>query len=478
MAKIAAFDLGTTALKCVVLDEKQNISFSGKVNISTMHSDGFIEQNPLEWWDAFLSLTRRFDPSAIDYIIFSGQMQDLYFLDSSGLPIGNAVLYDDQRGAQFVDEIPSYASELTTISMNGTIPLAKILWFRKYRPDVLEKAEHLLISAKDYLIYKLTGRCVSDVTNMSTSGMMDILKKEYIPLSGLVDSRLLPTLMYSDEIAGHVCDEASRETGFRTDTEVFVGSGDAGATTLASGVTRAGEFSVNLGTSGWVASLSDSPMDGVFNLAAINRGLYINVIPVLNAANVHNWISKVIYPEGERNRYDVLHELLSSDKHGNDNLLCMPYLVGERFPVADDKVRGVYVGLDTSTSLSDLARSALEGVAFSLRMGMDNHRIKPRSVSLIGGGASESVWNQIFSDIFNAPVIVFEDSEALPSIALSAVVLYGKHLISSYSSFISSILSGMRSETYYPDEERVRHYEKLYERFKRIYPSVRNIFQS
>lgn len=478
MARIAAFDLGTTALKCVVLDEKQNISFSGKENISTIHSDGFIEQDPHEWWEAFLSLAKRFDTSDIDYIIFSGQMQDLYFLDSSGEPIGNAVLYDDQRGAEFVDELPSYISDLTSISMNGTIPISKILWFKKNRPDVLEKAEHLLISAKDYLVYKLTGRCVSDVTNMSTSGMMDILKKEYIPLSGLVESRLLPTLMYSDEVAGLVSDKASEATGFRRDVEVFVGSGDAGATTLAAGVTRAGEFSVNLGTSGWVASLSDRPMDGVFNLAAINRGLYINVIPVLNAANVHNWISRVMYPEGERNRYDVLHDILSSDKHGNDNLLCMPYLVGERFPVADDKVRGVYVGLDNSTTLSDLARSALEGVAFSLRMGMDNHRIKPSSVSLIGGGASESVWNQIFADIFNAPVVVFEDSEALPSIALSSVVLYGKKLISSYSAFISSILAGMRSETYYPNEERVRHYEKLYERFKLIYPSVRNIFRS
>ena len=127
MARIAAFDLGTTALKCVVLDEKQNISFSGKENISTIHSDGFIEQDPHEWWKAFLSLTNRFDTSDIDYIIFSGQMQDLYFLDSSGEPIGNAVLYDDQRGAEFVDELPSYVSELTTISMNGTIPIAKII---------------------------------------------------------------------------------------------------------------------------------------------------------------------------------------------------------------------------------------------------------------------------------------------------------------------------------------------------------------
>ena len=476
MAMIAAFDLGTTALKCVVINEHQEISFSGKVNINTIRKDGFIEQDPNEWWRAFIELSSRFDASSVDYMIFSGQMQDLYFLDENGVVIENAVLYDDQRGASFVDALPPYIAEETSVSMNGTIPVAKLLWFRKNRPDVLEKARHLLIGAKDYLIYKLTGVFASDATNMSTSGMMNINTMEYINLDGIIDSSTLPKIMYSDEIVGTVTQTASKMTGFREDVEVFAGSGDAGATTLASGVANAGEFSINLGTSGWVASLSSFPMDGVFNLAAINRGLYINVIPVLNAANVHNWISKTIYPSGERNRYDVLHDMLLSDEGANENLLCMPYLVGERFPVADDKVRGVYIGLDFNTGLSDLARSALEGVAFSLKMGMEQHKVNPTSVSLIGGGATEPVWNQIFSDVFNVPVTVFEDSEVLPSIALSSAVLHGKKMISSYSSFISDILKRHESQTYYPDKVRVEHYKGLYERFKKIYPAVKDLF--
>ena len=84
MAIIAAFDLGTTALKCAVVDDEQNVLFSGKENIKTYEIDSFIEQNPEEWWSAFLSLSSRFDTSAVDYIIFSGQMQDLYFVDKDG----------------------------------------------------------------------------------------------------------------------------------------------------------------------------------------------------------------------------------------------------------------------------------------------------------------------------------------------------------------------------------------------------------
>ena len=131
MAAIAAFDLGTTAIKCAVLDEKQNIRFSGKVNIDTIHNGNFIEQDPRKWWDAFVTLCRKFDASEVDYVIFSGQMQDLYFLDGNGNPLGNAVLYDDQRGAGYVDSLPAYIAERTSIDMNGTIPVAKLLWFRE-----------------------------------------------------------------------------------------------------------------------------------------------------------------------------------------------------------------------------------------------------------------------------------------------------------------------------------------------------------
>lgn len=475
MAVIAAFDLGTTALKCAVVDDKQNVLFSGKENIKTYENESFIEQNPEEWWSAFLTLSSRFDSSIVDYIIFSGQMQDLYFVDKEGNSIGNAVLYNDQRGKEYVARIPEYVSKETSINIDGTIPITKMLWFKEHSPKTLEKAEYLMISAKDYLIFKLTGNSVSDTTNMATSGMMDIRTKKYIDLEGMVDGIKLPSIMYSDEVAGTVLPEVSESTGYRKSVEVFVGSGDAGATTLASGVTKKGEFSVNLGTSGWVAAISDSPMEGVFNLAAINRGLYINVIPVLNAAVVHNWVARLLYGESE-DRYFKLHELLSTDEGNNRDLICMPYLVGERFPVADDKVRGVFIGADLSTTKVDFARSALEGVAFSLRQGLEKQGIMATSVSLIGGGAAESVWNQIIANVFNAPTKVFGDSDVLPSIMLSSVVLYGKGIINSYDEFITSVLDKQECKIYYPDKKESERYDIVFERFKKIYPSVRDCF--
>ncbi len=469
MELTATFDLGTTAMKCAVLDEHHNIVFSSSVGLTTYNEDGFSEQDPKQWWEAFCKLSSMFDKSEVDSIILSGQMQDLMFFDENDENLGRACLYNDQRGAGFVADVPSYVKERTSVAINGTIPITKLLWFRKNRPDVISRARHILIGAKDYIIMKLTGRYVSDVTNMATSGMMDIHTLRYIDLDGLVDPGIrLPEILHSEEVAGTVSREAAKVSGYRTDTEVFVGSGDAGATTLASGISKPGEFNVNLGTTGWIATISDRTYPDAFNLAAINHDLYINVIGILNGASVHNWVSRMLFGDGD-GRYGKLHELLVNDGHSNPDLLCMPYLVGERFPVADPDIRGSYYGLDSKTTKADLARSALEGVAFSLRQGLEVLDITAKSMSLVGGGAAESVWCQIFSDVFGIPVMVFANSDILPSMALSAVVQFGRGRIRSYAQFIDEILKKQDCTIYKPDGSRHIAYTRLYERFKLMY---------
>lgn len=473
MSLIASFDLGTTALKCAVMDYDGNVIFLGKTDIRTYERNGFIEQEPSEWWDAFVSLSSSFDPSDVDSIIFSGQMQDMIFLDDAGEYIAPAVLYNDQRGVEYVSKVPSSIAEETSINIDGTIPIAKMLWFSEHGRDIIKNTAHILFSAKDYLIYRLTGNAVSDVTSMATTGMMNINTLDYACLHGLVYERVLPSILHADDIAGYVI---TKEAGFRIGTRVFAGAGDAGATTLASGVVKKDEFSINLGTSGWVAAVSDRPMRNVFNLASVIRGQYINVIPVINAGNVHNWVSALIFGRNNPSRYDELHKLLSQRRYGNGSLLCLPYLSGERFPVTDDAVRGVFIGLDSATTSSDLARSALEGVAFSLRLGLESISERAESISLIGGGASENEWAQIFSSVFRTRTIVPKDPGYLSVLAMVSAVLLHDGLIDDYDAYIRRLLDKHGMDEYLPDAEMAEHYDDLFERFRMIYPAICNLF--
>ena len=124
----------------------------------------------------------------------------------------------------------------------------------------------------------------------------------------------------------------------------------------------------------------------------------MNAVPFLNAGDVHKWVTGV-FADGD---YAEAHQLIETSKPGSNGVLCLPYLVGERFPVMNPNIRGAYVGLDPDTTKADMMRAALEGVAFSIRQGMESFDAKPTEISLIGGGARENAWCQILADVFGA----------------------------------------------------------------------------
>ena len=77
----ATFDIGTTAVKAVVVNESGEPVFTGSLVIHTIETGNFKEQDPDEWYGAFCSLSKEMleiiPAVEIGAIIFSGQMQDV-----------------------------------------------------------------------------------------------------------------------------------------------------------------------------------------------------------------------------------------------------------------------------------------------------------------------------------------------------------------------------------------------------------------
>lgn len=488
MRYIATFDAGTTAVKGVLVDLEGRAALSRSADIPTLAEDGHQEQDPRTWWDAFQTIFQAFteavDPAGIFGIVMSGQMQDLILLDDALQPVGNAILYSDGRAveeAQALEDAygPKRFLRVTGNRCDGSLPLPKLMWVRKRRPDLYERTRHVLISSKDYLIARLTGVCSGDVTACSTAGAMDIHQKRWdgglLSAAG-VSPELFPPLYASHQQVGAVLPDAAEACGCLPGTPVFAGIGDAGATTLASGISQPGEYNINLGTSGWVASVSRDILlseAGVFNLAAAAEDCYINVVPFLNAGNIHGWISRVLC-RGAGDGYADLHALLAESVPGSHGVLCLPYLVGERFPVLDPDIRGAFVGLTAQTAASDLARACLEGVAFSIRQGLERLGTPPEQLSLIGGGIREPVWCQILADVLGRDISVFHDGEYLPAQAVASIALLGLGKISSYGEFTASLQSAGGRTLYTPDSSAAL-YGDLYSRYLRLYPALREV---
>lgn len=497
MQYIATFDAGTTAVKGVLVDLEGHAAVTQSVNIPTLAEDGHQEQDLKTWWDAFRTVFRAFtaavSPADILGVVMSGQMQDLILLDEALRPVGNAILYSDGRAVEEARALEAaYGAErflqVTGNRCDGSLPLPKLMWVKKHRPELYARTARVLISSKDYLIARLTGVCCGDVTACSTAGAMDIRKKcwdkELLTAAG-VSPELFPPLYASHQQVGAVLPEAAEACGCLPGTPVYAGIGDAGATTLASGIARPGQYNINLGTSGWVATVSDAPLmadAGVFNLAAAAESRYINVVPFLNAGSVHRWISGVFSGPERQAAGDVDYEnmaaLLAASVPGSHGVLFLPYLVGERFPVLDPDIRGGYVGLTPQTTAADLARACLEGVAFSIRQGLEQLATRPEEISVIGGGGREAVWCQILVDVLGREVAVFRNAELLPSLAVSSMALLAMGKIRSYTQFTDALRGGENSVLYRPDPEARRLYDRVYSRYCRLYPALKDAFET
>lgn len=484
MTYIATFDAGTTAVKGVLVDGRGRAALTRSVEIPTLFDGWRKEQDPAAWWAAFASISKEFTAQAggaeIAAVVMSGQMQDLIPLDEALRPVCNAILYSDGRAAAQARRLEEAVGaerflQITGNRCDGTLPLPKLLWLKENRPELYARTAQVLISSKDYLIARLTGVCCGDVTACSTAGAMDIRRKcwsETLLSAAGVSQTLFPPLYQPHRQAGVVTEGSC---GYRPGTPVFAGIGDVGATSLASGIARPGQVNINLGTSGWVAAMSEDVLEGeagVFNLAAAEEGCYINVVPFLNGGNVHRWVAGVL----KNGDYAALTALLEAGEPGGHGTLFLPYLAGERFPVPDPGARGCFVGLTAETSAADMARACLEGVAFSLRQGLERLSQTPVSLSLIGGGGRETVWCQILADVLDREISVFQGGDILPAQAVAAIALRGLGALGAYEDFTASIQTPSNRVLYKPRREYRALYDGMYRRFLMLYPALRDCF--
>ena len=420
----------------------------------------------------------------------SGQMQDTIFLDENNCPIGNAILYQDGRAQKEYEKIVASLGEdwLESVIWNGytpTLAAPKIAWVKKHMPEVYRTARTVVFSPKDLISALLTGRCATDSTTASTVGAMDMIQKcwnETILNHFGLDKSMFAPILAPHEQVGTVTSEASEEYGLAEGMPVYCGIGDAGSTFFASGILHEGEFSVTWGTTGMVGVISGAPtkpLNGLWNLAAMEDNTYIQTVPFLNAGNVHKWISSLLTPEEELADkgidYDSVTALLEKP-HGQSGLLCLPFLTGERFPVVDPKAKGCLIGLTPATTRADIVNACLEGVCFSVKQGMEAMNLPARKMILVGGSARVKPWCQKLADILEMDVTVLKNSDILPSATLAAGALRAMGLLDSYESFVKKIQQNNGSTVYHPEEKLRFYYRKTYGKYKMIYPAVKNLF--
>ena len=173
-------DLGTTGTKTLLLDEDGKVLGKGYKGYNLITpKENFYEQSPNDWYDAVLETVRLSTVNFIENISalsVSAQGGSFVFcdVDEKGelIPLTNAITWLDRRAGLEAKELSEKAFEFLSVKLGAGSVLAKVLWVKKYYPDILRKTK-LILSTSDYIYYKLTGRAVIDYTSAAMMGFFD-----------------------------------------------------------------------------------------------------------------------------------------------------------------------------------------------------------------------------------------------------------------------------------------------------------------
>jgi xylulokinase len=157
---------------------------------------------------------------------------------------------------------------------------------------------------------------------------------------------------------------------------------------------------------------------------------------------------------------------------GSDGLVFLPYLCGERAPIWDSKARGCFFGLKNTHTTAEIARSVMEGVAFSVRSVIEEAWQTPAKIRLVGGGSKIPVWCQIRADVLGIPVEIVDCEEAC---AQGGAILAGKG-VGVYSSLQEGSQKTCKIKTtYFPNPAVKGKYDKNYEVYKALYQATKHL---
>lgn len=479
-------DLGTSSVKLLLMDENGKIeSIVTKEYPIYYPKTGWSEQNPEDWYSALVEgikeLIKDVNKDEIDGISFSGQMHGMVILDENDKVIRPAILWNDGRTQAECDylnneigreKISGYTANMALTGF--TAP--KLLWVRKHEPENFAKIKKVMLP-KDYVAYMLSGVHCTDVSDASGMLLLDVKNKrwskEMLDICGLKEEQMAK-VHESYEVVGNISPKASEETGLPTSVKVIAGGGDQAVAAVGTGTVGNGKCNVSLGTSGVVfISAQEFAVDDNNSLHAFchadGRYHFMGVMLSAGASNTW-WMNDVLGTK------DYVKEEKGITKLGENNTFFLPYLMGERTPHNNPNARGTFIGMTMDTTREDMTQAVLEGVAFALRDSFEIAKalgVEVERTRINGGGANSPLWCNIVANILNVKVDKINSKEG-PAFGAAILAAVGCGKYSSVEEATEKLIKVV--STVEQDPQLVELYNKKYQVFKELYPTLKDMF--
>ncbi len=490
MTYTLGIDIGTYESKGVLVDGDGGIvAQAASPHKMLVPEPGWAEHRADEdWWHDFKAITAEIlktsgvDPAQIACIATSAIGPCMLPVDDAGAPLMNAVLYGvDTRSEKQIEALNAEIGEDRIFARCGNALTSqsvgpKILWLMEERPELFARTAKILTSTS-YLTLKLTGEYVIDhYTAANFSPLYDVERCDWtLDLTpNIIGLDLLPRLMWSTEIAGHVTAAAAAETGLAAGTPVTVGTIDAAAEAISVGVREPGDMMMMYGSTIFIIQVTENAVRDprLWYAPWLSPGSHASMAGLATSGTLTHWFRDQFARELPKDTaFAALAEEAAASPPGANGLLMLPYFSGERTPIHDPKAKGTFFGLNMTHTRGDLYRALLEGIAFGTAHVTETQAeigAAAKRILAVGGGTKNPLWLQATSDISGLPQIVCEKTVgASYGNAFLAACAVGK----AKPEDIAAWNPPDREVVAAPDEV----YRRQFDLFKKIYLQTRDI---
>lgn len=422
MEYFLSIDQGTTSTRCILFNENGEIKLSHQVEIkqyfpdsNSVEHDGKEIINSVE--ECMKAVVKNIDSTSIKSVGLTNQRETtIAWSKSTGEPFHNAIVWQDTRTQDICNELLANKKlkkhfERTGLPVATYFSLSKILWLIRNVPSIKNGLDDDVCfgTIDSWIIYNLTGKFLTDVTNASRTLMFDIYDLDWSQaileeLGIPIDS--LPKVMPSLSNFGDINKIIPR-------VPITAVLGDQQAALFGQNCTTRGDVKNTYGTGCFALTNTGEEIikssHGLLTTIAYQvegeKPLYAleGSVPIAGAAV--QWLrdNLNIIKQSE----DI--ESLAMTEKDNGGVYFVPAFSGLFSPYWDETARGSLFGLTRFSNKSHIARAVLESVAFqtyelleSMEKDLD---IEFQNIKVDGGMVGNNLLMQFQSDILNKPVM-------------------------------------------------------------------------
>ncbi len=506
---ILTVDLGTSACKTALISVSGNLAGweAQEVPLYVL-PEGGAEQNPQDWWEAFLTTSRNLiaknlvPVNDIVAVCCSTQGECTIPVDGEGNALMNAISWLDMRGARHLPKITGgrinvAGYDLRKIlrwinltggapTLTGTDPAAHMLLIRYEYPEIYQKTFKFL-NALDYMNLHLTGEFIATSDSILTSWVTDNRHSEHITYSeallkdcGIAREKF-PQVVPCAAVIGALKPEIAKMLGLKKGVKVVAGAIDVTAAAIGSGAVADFNAHVYIGTSSWVAAhvpyKKTDLSSWVASVPCAIPGKYLMIVLQKTAGGNLTFLrDKILYHKDELlheeqapDVFQIMDRIAAKVPAGSNGVMYMPWIYGERAPIDDRHARAALFNLSLENTRADIIRAFLEGVALNTRWLMaPAEKFMGRrltQVNFVGGGAKSDVWCQIMADVMNLSIHQVRDPIQANARGAAFIAAVGLGLLA-----FNDVPQKVKFRaTYTPNPETRAIYDKIFAEFVTFY---------